>query len=194
MLTIAEKLTSFDLVYPNFEWWSWYRITYILFWTCGWWQGVIAFDFDGICCVRWREFDYLPMVSFGASAFKTLDRRPCFGAVDRIYVSLGFHCAIVRLSSWCGCWDRQCTMLRLLSSLSSRKCGALLGIVELGLRRQAQTMESHGNNVQAHSWRRANAVYDDPRKIPLSDLRCLCDSRVRRKYSTSRRPYRGFEM
>ena len=134
MLTIAEKLTSFDLVYPNFEWWSWYRITYILFWTCGWWQGVIAFDFDGICCVRWREFDYLPMVSFGASAFKTLDRRPCFGAVDRINVSLGFHGAIARLSSWCGCWDRQCTMLRLLSSLSSRKCGALLGIVELGLR------------------------------------------------------------
>ena len=30
-----------------------------------------------------------------------------------------------------------------------------------------------------------------PRKIPLLDLRCLCDTRVRRKYTRSRRPYRA---
>jgi hypothetical protein len=92
---------------------------------------VIAFNFDGIRCVRWRKCDYLPTLSFGASDLKTLDRCPRVGAVDRKYGSWAFYCAIARLYRWCGRWDRLCAMLPLLTSLSSRNCGALLGIMEL---------------------------------------------------------------
>ena len=33
-----------------------------------------------------------------------------------------------------------------------------------------------------------------PAQVPLSDLRCLCITRIPRKYTTSRNPYRGFKF